>query len=104
MQSQLKDMEALEKWLEEELTICEKKKQEYIEMYKKLSAEMEEMKEIASPGVAMDVKTGKIITALLANQETAVGLIQMHSDPSAKDMMGEVIQMHSDPSARDVMG
>jgi len=39
--------------------------------YKKLSAEMKEMKQIASPGVAMDVKTGAVITA-----ET-VGLFQI---------------------------
>merc|ERR1712224_1142044 len=66
-----------------ELAECEKKKQEYIEMYTKLSAEMEEMKQIASPGVSMDVKTGKVMTA----EADAVGLVQMqnHSN-SVKDM------------------
>jgi len=98
MQDKIKEMEVLDKWKEDEIDKCEKKKQEYIEMYKKLSDEMKEMKEIASPGVAMDVKTGKIITA-----EAAVGLIQKHSDPSAnyimnflssaKDRMGEVKDM-----------
>ena len=42
---------------------------------------MEEMKQIASPGVAMDVKTGKVITT-----EGAVGLLQKQSYPSAKDL------------------
>jgi hypothetical protein len=71
MEAQIKEMEKLEKWREDELELCEKKKQEYIEMYTKLSAEMEEMKQIASPGVAMDVKTGELLTA------DSVGLMQM---------------------------
>merc|ERR1719160_1955817 len=81
MAAKNKELEDLDDWKAEELDKCKKKKDEYIEMYKKLSAEMEEMKQIASPGVAMDVKTGKVITT-----EGAVGLLQKQSYPSAKDM------------------
>jgi len=82
MEDQIKEMEKLDKWREDELAICEKKKQEYIEMYTKLSAEMEEMKQIASPGVAMDIKTGKVLTA-----ET-VGFLQMQNhSKGVKGMM-----------------
>lgn len=72
MQDKIKEIEALDKWKEEELNACEEKRQQYIEMYGKLTDEMKEMKQIASPGVAMDVKTGTIITA-----EKVVGLIQL---------------------------
>merc|ERR1719217_430602 len=70
MANKVKDLEDLDEW----------KKEEYIEMYKKLSAEMEEMKQIASPGVAMDVKTGKVITA------GTVGLVQVKKHSPAKDL------------------
>merc|ERR550514_1635685 len=81
MENTIKEVEALDKWRDEELDKCAKKKREYIEMYKKLGDEMKEMKQIASPGVAMDVKTGAIITA-------EAGLLQMqpHPSDSAKDM------------------
>jgi len=81
MTNKVKDLKDLDEWRLEELEKCEKKKKEYIEMYTKLSAEMEEMKQIASPGVAMDVKTGTVVSTA-----GAVGLLQMQSYPSAKDM------------------
>merc|ERR1711871_133196 len=63
MQDKLKDIAELEDLKKDELDKCEKQRQEAIEMYKKLKNEMEEMKQIASPGVAMDVHTGTVQTA-----------------------------------------
>lgn len=77
------EIEALDKWKEDELQKCEEKKKEYIAMHGQLSNEMEEMKQIASPGVAMNVTTGAVISA-----ETAVGLVQLPfntSFPQKKD-------------------
>merc|ERR1719313_2946619 len=71
MQDKIKEIEALDKWKEEELQACEAKKQEYIAMFGKLSDEMKEMRQIASPGIAMDVKTGSVITA-----DKALALVQ----------------------------
>merc|ERR1719379_2613992 len=70
MQDLLKDQEALDKWKEEELAKCEAQKQAAIEMYGKLSAEMEEMKQIASPGVAMDISTGKVVSSEAASKSS----------------------------------
>jgi len=82
MQNKVEEIEELDKWKEEELAKCEKKKQADIEMYKKLSVEMKEMKQIASPSVAMNVATGTLDTV-----GKAVGLVQMNSDHNhTKDM------------------
>merc|ERR1719473_1899380 len=84
MQDKVKEIEDLNKWKEEELDKCEAKKKEYIAMYGQLSEEMKEMKQIASPGVAMDVKTGTVISA-----EKVVGLVQFPESPifpKKKDM------------------
>lgn len=63
LQNLMKQMEDLEKWKEEQLDICKKQTQEAIAMFGKLSDEMEEMKQIANPSVAMDIKSGTIAEA-----------------------------------------
>merc|ERR1711924_482466 len=77
-------VEVLDKWKDDELAACEKKKQEYIEMYRKLGDEMKEMKEIASPGVAMDVRTG------IVNSAAEVGFMQIEQGLAEYDLHAQV--------------
>jgi len=62
-QGKLKELKELEQWKQEELAACQKQRDEAAEMYGKLSDEMKEMKQIASPGVVMDVASKTIVTA-----------------------------------------
>merc|ERR1719161_2662004 len=60
LQEKLKELEELEKWKVVEIDKCQKKKDEAIEMFRKLSIELEEMHQIASPDVAMDIN-GRLV-------------------------------------------
>jgi hypothetical protein len=60
LQEKLKELEELEEWKKKELDICEKKRLEACEMFRKLSIEMEEMHQIASPDVSMDI-SGRLV-------------------------------------------
>jgi hypothetical protein len=97
MQDKMDEVSELDKWKEEELKKCEAKKQEYIAMFGQLSDEMKEMKQIASPGVAMDVKTGTVI-----NADKAVGLVQLPANtnlPNKKDMQQLQVLINGTQSA-----
>jgi len=61
-------MEELEDWKNEKLAECAKETKEAIAMFGKLSDEMKEMHEIASPGTSMDIKTGEIHSAEKASE------------------------------------
>lgn len=78
LQAVMKQMEDLENWKTEELAKCEKQTQEAIAMFGKLSEEMKEMKEIASPGVAMNIHTGTIETSEL---QTSVSIALHKAEP-----------------------
>jgi len=71
LQAKLKELEELEKWKVVEIEKCQKKKEEAIEMFRKLSIELEEMHQIASPDVSMDIK-GRIVHDLSFLQEVLV--------------------------------
>merc|ERR1719453_2677250 len=60
LEEKLREMTALAKWKDTEITKCEVARQKAIDMFAKLSAELDEMHSIANPSVAMDVKTGKL--------------------------------------------
>merc|ERR1719453_1034753 len=60
LEEKLREMTALAKWKDAELDKCEVARQKAVEMFAKLSAELDEMHSIANPSVAMDVKTGKL--------------------------------------------
>lgn len=78
MKDKLAALATLEEWRDDEIAKCQKQKEEAIEMFGKLSAEMEEMKQIASPGVAMDIQSGKIMTATgsLLSSKNAKSFVQ----------------------------
>jgi len=79
LQEKLKDLEELDKWKGKELDKCQKKKDEAVDMFRKLSNEMEEMRQIASPDVSMDVK-GRIVHDLSFLQD-ALASWQNESKP-----------------------
>lgn len=64
LQDLINQMEELEKWKEEQLGECATQMGEAEAMFGKISDEMKEMQEIASPSVAMDIHTGTIETAV----------------------------------------
>merc|ERR1719172_333832 len=86
MEDKLQEVNILDKWKVDELKKCELKKQEYIEMYGKLSAEMKEMKQIASPGVSMDVKTGAVSMRPGAAAELGLMQVPLYPGSHAKSM------------------
>lgn len=65
LQAKLKELSDLEAWWKKELEKCRVAKVKAIEMYSKLKAELDEMHQIADPGVSMDVSNGKLHTASL---------------------------------------
>lgn len=79
LQDKLKELEDLEKWKVVELEKCQKKKEEAMEMFRKLSIEMEEMRQIASPDVSMDVK-GRIIHDLSFLQDALGKHMDLHNE------------------------
>lgn len=60
LEDRLQEMRELTKWLNNELKKCAAEKRKAIQMFNKLRLELEEMKSIANPSVAMDVKSGKL--------------------------------------------
>eukprot|EP00746_Dinoflagellata_sp_MGD_P001252 gnl/MRDRNA2_/MRDRNA2_102347_c0_seq1.p1 gnl/MRDRNA2_/MRDRNA2_102347_c0~~gnl/MRDRNA2_/MRDRNA2_102347_c0_seq1.p1 ORF type:complete len:704 (+),score=162.30 gnl/MRDRNA2_/MRDRNA2_102347_c0_seq1:98-2209(+) len=60
LQAKLKELSDLEAWSQRELEKCRVAKEQAIQMYAKLKKELEEMHQIASPGVTMDVANGKL--------------------------------------------
>lgn len=73
LQEKLKELEELEEWKKKELDICEKKRQEAIEMFRRLSNEMEEMHQIASPDVSMDIDGRLVHDSLLQSDSNISG-------------------------------
>eukprot|EP00746_Dinoflagellata_sp_MGD_P163421 gnl/MRDRNA2_/MRDRNA2_91450_c0_seq1.p1 gnl/MRDRNA2_/MRDRNA2_91450_c0~~gnl/MRDRNA2_/MRDRNA2_91450_c0_seq1.p1 ORF type:complete len:718 (+),score=186.68 gnl/MRDRNA2_/MRDRNA2_91450_c0_seq1:122-2275(+) len=73
LQEKLKELEELEVWKKKELDICEKKRQEAIEMFRRLSNEMEEMHQIASPDVSMDISGRLVHDSLLQSATNSTG-------------------------------
>jgi uncharacterized protein YkwD len=65
LQSKLKELSDLEAWSKKELEKCRVAKMNAIEMYSKLKKELEEMHQISSPAVSMDVTSGKLHKASL---------------------------------------
>eukprot|EP00746_Dinoflagellata_sp_MGD_P005269 gnl/MRDRNA2_/MRDRNA2_110210_c0_seq1.p1 gnl/MRDRNA2_/MRDRNA2_110210_c0~~gnl/MRDRNA2_/MRDRNA2_110210_c0_seq1.p1 ORF type:complete len:898 (-),score=221.67 gnl/MRDRNA2_/MRDRNA2_110210_c0_seq1:142-2667(-) len=60
LEDKLQDLRDLMQWKKDELKKCETEKTKAIQMFGKLKLELEEMKSIANPSVAMDVKNGKL--------------------------------------------
>merc|ERR1719310_1768051 len=60
LEDRLQEMRELSEWKNEELEKCAAAKSKAIQMFNKLKLELEEMKSIANPSVAMDVKSGKL--------------------------------------------
>jgi uncharacterized protein YoxC len=60
LEERLEEMSELTEWKNAELEKCKVQKLKAIKMFGKLKTELEEMQQIASPGVAMDIKNGKL--------------------------------------------
>ncbi|MAC42368.1 MAG: hypothetical protein CL913_00010 [Deltaproteobacteria bacterium] len=60
LEDRLHEMRELTQWKESELKKCAIEKQKAIQMFNKLKLELEEMKSIANPSVAMDIQDGKL--------------------------------------------
>merc|ERR1719421_752335 len=60
MQGKLNELEALNEWKEDHLSKCLAKQAQDKQMFMKLTGEMNEMKQIASPEVVMDIKTRSV--------------------------------------------
>jgi len=68
LEERLQEMSDLAKWKDDELQKCKAQKMKAITMFGKLKTELEEMHSIASPSVAMDIKSGKLHEVSLAQQ------------------------------------
>lgn len=79
LQEKIKELEELEKWKVVEIAKCQKKKDEAIEMFRKLSIELEEMHQIASPDVAMDIN-GRLVHDLSFLQGALLKGLGLHNE------------------------
>lgn len=68
LEERLEEMSELGAWKDKELEKCKAEKLKAGNMFAKLKVELEEMHQIASPSVAMDVKDGKLHEVSLAQQ------------------------------------
>lgn len=99
LQGKLKDLQDLDKDRSEKLAACKAKKDADTEKFKKLSEEMEEMAEIASPTVTMDVKDGTIHKVSLVQEHNHLVASVPDPDADANAFGGKTNQ----PDEADVM-
>lgn len=93
LQQKLREVAEIERWKAAELEKCDEKKRKDIEMFTQLAAELEEMKQIASPSVAMDIN-GSIVhvaddTALL---ELPGSFFQMEKDRLSRGPLARILR------------
>merc|ERR1719160_360354 len=85
LEEKLREMEQLTKWRDAELDKCEKAKQKAIQMFVKLKGELDEMHSIANPSMSMDVKTGKLHKASLAQEISITQHLAITVDPAGEE-------------------
>merc|ERR1719310_1280171 len=64
LEEKLQELQDLETWKDDELLKCKEKKEQAIKMFAQLSNEMEEMHQIASPSVSMNISSGEFAKKL----------------------------------------
>jgi hypothetical protein len=69
LQEKLKETTDLDNWRDHELAKCQKAKEDAVAMYAKLRKELQEMKQISSPGVSMDVANGNLHKVAFIQEE-----------------------------------
>jgi hypothetical protein len=89
LEERLEEMSELSVWKDKELKKCNADKLKAQAMFAKLKVELEEMHQIASPSVAMDIKNGKLHEVSLAqemNRHLAVRINAAGQDHESKEL------------------
>merc|ERR1719321_1914551 len=84
-------MRELTQWKESELKKCAIEKRKAIQMFNKLKLELEEMKSIANPSVAMDISSGKLHQVSLT--EMSNGHLTATIDAAGEENMPTLIEL-----------
>lgn len=89
LEEKLREMSALTKWKDVELDKCEDARKKAIAMFGKLSSELDEMHSIASPSIAMNVKSGKLEKVSLAQEMSVNQHLAIAVDSLGEENIGE---------------
>eukprot|EP00746_Dinoflagellata_sp_MGD_P125220 gnl/MRDRNA2_/MRDRNA2_59938_c0_seq1.p1 gnl/MRDRNA2_/MRDRNA2_59938_c0~~gnl/MRDRNA2_/MRDRNA2_59938_c0_seq1.p1 ORF type:complete len:774 (+),score=188.17 gnl/MRDRNA2_/MRDRNA2_59938_c0_seq1:93-2414(+) len=85
LEEKLREMSDLAKWREDELKKCEDARKKAVDMFAKLTGELEEMHEIANPSVSMDVKDGTLHKVALLQELSLNERLMMTVDAAGEE-------------------